>query len=43
MNQEKNYLEQIFDNEDYESPEEKAIKSVEQVPDKILFEKESED
>lgn len=33
---EKNYLEVIFDDNDYESPEEKAIQSIEQLPNDNL-------
>ena len=34
---ERNYLECIFDNHDYESPEEKAIRSAESIPSTELM------
>ncbi len=34
--QEINYLDVIFNDNDYESPEEKAIRGVEQLPDRSL-------
>lgn len=36
-NEDKNYLDIIFDNNDYESPEEKAIRSVETLPSIALI------
>lgn len=40
MIQERNYLDLIFDNNDYEAPEEKAIRSVQKLPDKLLLDDE---
>jgi len=35
--QEKHYLDQIFNNNDYESPEEKAIQKIEKLPKQLLI------
>lgn len=40
---EKNYLEDIFNSDDYESPEEKAVRSAEHLPNKKLFKDGKED